>query len=54
MIPVLSYEWFFGGDWSTRPIAFAAMMMITGLSALIALISFLFTQKYRHQLMKGS
>ncbi|WP_171051797.1 ABC transporter permease [Alteribacter natronophilus] len=29
MLPVLSYEWFYGGDWSMRPAAFALMAIIT-------------------------
>lgn len=54
MLPVLSYEWFFGGDWSNRPLAMAAMVMITAFVLVLSWIGFRLTQNQRYKMMRGS
>ncbi|AZB44063.1 ABC transporter permease subunit [Bacillus sp. FJAT-42376] len=39
MVSVLAFEWFYNGDWSHRPLAYAAMLTVT---VLILLLSVLF------------
>ncbi|WP_243292338.1 ABC transporter permease subunit [Bacillus sp. FJAT-47783] len=54
MISVLSYDWFYEGDWSRRPMAFAAMILVT---TTIMMVVFFFSQllsKKRYRLMKGN
>ncbi|KIQ94286.1 2-aminoethylphosphonate transport system permease PhnU [Anoxybacillus thermarum] len=54
MISLLVYEWFFEGDWSNRPKAFAAMLSVTMFifSIMMAYTSLLI--KKRYQMMKGN
>ncbi|MCA1031493.1 ABC transporter permease subunit [Bacillus timonensis] len=54
MISILAYQWFFEGDWSNRPLSFAAMVVIT--SAVVSLLCFylLLMNKKRYRLMKGN
>lgn len=54
MISLLVYEWFFEGDWSNRPKAFAAMLSVTMFifSIMMAYTSLLI--KKRYHMMKGN
>ncbi|WP_377888673.1 ABC transporter permease [Alkalihalobacillus sp. R86527] len=53
MLPVHAYDWFYNGDWSKRPLAFAAMIIPGIVSLLLAGISFKLIQKHRLRLIKG-
>jgi putative spermidine/putrescine transport system permease protein len=53
MLPLLAFNWFYEGDWSTRPMAQALMMMITALTVSISLILLRISERYRYRLMKG-
>ncbi|WP_270179151.1 ABC transporter permease [Alkalihalobacillus sp. CinArs1] len=53
MLPVHAFDWFYSGDWSNRPLAFAAMIIPGGVSLLLAGISFKLIQKHRLRLIKG-
>ncbi|MGA9288353.1 MAG: ABC transporter permease subunit [Anaerobacillus sp.] len=53
MLPVRAYEWFYDGDWSKRPLAFAAMILPGVVALLLAVLSIGAVQKHRHRMMKG-
>jgi putative spermidine/putrescine transport system permease protein len=53
MLPVLSYQWFFEGDWSNRPLAMVAMVLTTCMILILSLIAFRLSQKMRFRMMKG-
>ncbi|MCA0985888.1 ABC transporter permease [Guptibacillus algicola] len=53
MLPVHAFDWFYDGDWSKRPLAFAAMIIPGIISLLLAGISFKLIQKHRLRLIKG-
>ncbi|MGD6793389.1 ABC transporter permease subunit [Metabacillus indicus] len=54
MVSVLTYEWFYSGDWSRRPAAFAVMILSTAviLAALAAV--YLLLNKQRERITKSS
>ncbi|WP_349407412.1 ABC transporter permease [Pseudalkalibacillus sp. SCS-8] len=54
MTPVLAFEWFFEGNWEQRPLAFAAMVVVTLIIISFTILIYSTTQKYRHRLMRGS
>ncbi len=53
MLPVRAYEWFYDGDWSKRPLAFAAMILPGVVALLLAILSIGSVQKHRHRMMEG-
>lgn len=53
MLPVRAFEWFYDGDWSKRPLAFAAMIIPGIVSLVLAGLSFKLIQKHRLRLLKG-
>lgn len=53
MLPVLSYQWFFEGDWSLRPMAFASMLVLTGIILIFTFLALHLSQKMRFRMMKG-
>ncbi|MBD7963531.1 ABC transporter permease [Fictibacillus norfolkensis] len=54
MIPVISYDWFFGSDWTKQPYAFAAMFLLTIFIVLIVFMTYVFTRKGRIHLAQSS
>ncbi|HEX6923080.1 MAG TPA: ABC transporter permease [Bacillales bacterium] len=53
MFAVLAYQWFYSGDWSHRPLAFALMITVTAISLLLAFVAFRSSQRLRYRVMKG-
>ncbi|WP_249292199.1 ABC transporter permease [Metabacillus flavus] len=48
MVSVLAFDWFYNGDWSQRPLAYAAMITVTVLIILVtAIFYFLWGRKRR-------
>ncbi|MFD1019290.1 ABC transporter permease [Thalassobacillus hwangdonensis] len=54
MISVLSYQWFYGGGWEERPMAFAAMIVISAMIGFLAWLSYRITIRSRFHSMKGN
>ncbi|QFT87877.1 Inner membrane ABC transporter permease protein YnjC [Bacillus sp. THAF10] len=54
MVPVLAYEWFYQGDWSKRPLAYVAMILITLIILMLALAASALMNKKRYYLSRGS
>ncbi|KGP71756.1 ABC transporter permease [Pontibacillus yanchengensis] len=54
MISILTYDWFYAGDWSERPLAFAAMIFTSVIIGIIAWIGFSLMNRKRWLLTKGS
>ncbi|WP_083584389.1 ABC transporter permease subunit [Bacillus weihaiensis] len=50
MLPVLSYDWFFGSDWSKQPYAFASMIVTTITILFFVFVTFFLTKKQRDYL----
>ncbi|WP_226666346.1 ABC transporter permease [Metabacillus litoralis] len=50
MLSVLSYDWFFGSDWSGQPYAFASMVLTTFTILLLVMIVLFITKKQRRHL----
>ncbi|TXC92950.1 ABC transporter permease subunit [Metabacillus litoralis] len=50
MLSVLSYDWFYGSDWTQQPYAFALMTLTTITILLIVLIVLFLTKKHRRHL----
>ncbi|WP_059103046.1 ABC transporter permease [Shouchella shacheensis] len=53
MLPVLSYQWFFDGNWEERPLALAAMILVTAVILVIALLALAFMQRGRFRMTRG-
>nr|WP_275899694.1 ABC transporter permease subunit [Bacillus piscicola] len=53
MLPLLSYQWYFENDWSSRPAAMAVMMVTTFLTLLLAFLAFGLSQRRRNQMSRG-
>lgn len=53
MLSVHAFDWFYSGDWSKRPLAFAAMIIPGFVSLILAGLSFKLIQKHRLRLIKG-
>ncbi|WP_347861001.1 ABC transporter permease [Salimicrobium sp. PL1-032A] len=53
MVSVLTYDWFYSGDWSERPLAFAAMVFSSVSIGLIAWVAFYLINKKRRHLTEG-
>ncbi|QST00262.1 ABC transporter permease [Pontibacillus sp. ALD_SL1] len=53
MISVLTYDWFYSGDWNERPLAFAAMIITSVLIGIISFIAFSAMNRKRMLLTKG-
>ncbi|MBY6035799.1 ABC transporter permease subunit [Fictibacillus nanhaiensis] len=47
MISVLTFDWFFGSDWTKQPDAFAAMILLTLMTVFIVFILFTLTKNRR-------
>lgn len=47
MVSVLTYDWFFGSDWTKQPYAYAAMIVLTITIVVIVFITFLLTKRTR-------
>ncbi|KGP90113.1 ABC transporter permease [Pontibacillus chungwhensis BH030062] len=53
MISVLTYDWFYSGDWNERPLAFAAMIITSVLIGIMSFIAFSAMNRKRMLLTKG-
>lgn len=53
MISVLGFEWFYGSSWDDRPLAFAAMVMISLILLILTLMSYYGLSRPRWRAMKG-
>lgn len=53
MISVLTYDWFYSGDWNDRPLAFAAMVMTSVIIGIVSFIAFSVMNRKRMLLTKG-
>ncbi|MBM7696357.1 putative spermidine/putrescine transport system permease protein [Salimicrobium jeotgali] len=53
MLSILTFDWFYSGDWSERPLAFAAMVFLTTVIGLISLLLFHFINKMRRNITEG-
>ncbi|RKL69256.1 ABC transporter permease [Salipaludibacillus neizhouensis] len=53
MVSILSYDWFFQGDWSQRPMAFAAMIIVTSIIVICSIVLFSMTNRLRIRVSKG-
>lgn len=53
MFSILTYQWFYEGDWSNRPIAMALFSVLTVFILIITFVSFRLTQSARFRSMKG-
>lgn len=53
MISILTYDWFYSGDWSERPLAFAGMISTSVIISVVAWISFKVMNRKRWLLTKG-
>ncbi|SDJ11348.1 hypothetical protein [Salimicrobium halophilum] len=53
MVSVLTYDWFYSGDWGERPLAFAAMVFSSVVISLIAWVAFFLINKKRRLLTEG-
>ncbi|MFC0523757.1 ABC transporter permease [Pontibacillus salicampi] len=53
MISILTYDWFYSGDWSERPLAFAAMFFTSVIIGIIAWVGFSLLNRKRWLLTKG-
>ncbi|WP_163528409.1 ABC transporter permease [Halobacillus ihumii] len=53
MVSVLSYQWFYGGSWDERPLAFAVMVCVSIVIFMIALTSYLYLNRRRMRAMRG-
>lgn len=54
MVSILSYQWFYEGNWSNRPLAMASMLIITFFIMGISLLFFYLLQKKRYRMMRGN
>jgi ABC-type Fe3+ transport system permease subunit len=54
MISVLTIDWFYSGDWSKRPLAFAAMVMTSIVILLCLYCMYLSLNRHRERAAKGS
>lgn len=53
MLAILSYQWFYQGDWSNRPLAMADMVTVAGGLAVLAYLGFRWAQHQRYRTMRG-
>ncbi|KHE67262.1 ABC transporter permease [Halobacillus sp. BBL2006] len=53
MMSVLSYEWFYGSSWEERPLAFAAMISLSGFILTLTLLGYLWLNTKRWKAMRG-
>lgn len=53
MISILTYDWFYSGNWSERPLAFAGMISTSAVIGFIAWISYVLMNRKRWLLTKG-
>lgn len=53
MISVLSYEWFYDGNWQDRSMAFAAMVSLSSFLLLFTLTGYLLLNTKRRKAMRG-
>ncbi|SIS45888.1 putative spermidine/putrescine transport system permease protein [Salimicrobium flavidum] len=53
MISVFTYDWFYSGDWSERPLAFAAMVSSSAFIGIVAWILLFFMNKKRRNITEG-
>ncbi|MCA0985090.1 ABC transporter permease subunit [Halobacillus yeomjeoni] len=53
MLSVLSYDWFYGSSWDDRPLAFAAMVLLSLGVILLTAAAYLFLNKKRWKAMRG-
>ncbi|PBB06536.1 MULTISPECIES: ABC transporter permease [Salimicrobium] len=53
MLSILTFDWFYSGDWSERPLAFAAMVFLTTVIGVISLLLFHFINKMRRNITEG-
>jgi putative spermidine/putrescine transport system permease protein len=53
MLSIISYDWYYSGDWSKRPLAMATMVIISLLIGFICWIGFILTRRLRYIMMKG-
>ncbi len=54
MVPVLSYDWFFGADWSKQPAAYAVMILTALVICLLVWLMLLLTRKHRQYLHQSA
>ncbi len=54
MVPVLSYDWFFGSDWSQQSYAFAAMILTTIVICAFVWLMLVMTRKQRLHLHQNA
>jgi putative spermidine/putrescine transport system permease protein len=54
MISVLSYEWFFEGDWSKRGLSYAAMTIVSFFVIVLMVLTQMMFNRKRYHLMKGN
>lgn len=53
MLPVLAFQWFFEGNWSSRPLVMAVFTLTTGLILALAYAAFRVSQRERYRAMLG-
>lgn len=53
MLPILSYQWFFEHDWSSRPLSMAVMTTTTFFIFILSFAAFWLSQKWRLNLSRG-
>ncbi|KGX90587.1 hypothetical protein N781_07020 [Pontibacillus halophilus JSM 076056 = DSM 19796] len=54
MVSIVTYDWFYSGDFSERPLALAAMIVTSVVIGLVAFVMFRLTSKTRWLLSKGA
>ena len=54
MISILTYDWFYSGDWSERPLAFAAMISTSVLIGIVSWVLYALVNRKRWLLTKGN
>ncbi|MCA0972611.1 ABC transporter permease subunit [Halobacillus litoralis] len=53
MLSVLSYDWFYGSVWEDRPLAFAAMSLMSVFLLMITCVAYLYLNRKRWRAMRG-
>ncbi|OEF97581.1 hypothetical protein BHF68_04535 [Desulfuribacillus alkaliarsenatis] len=53
MLSVVTYQWFYEGSWSQRPLAMAAMSLLTVMILFVSFLALFLLQKSRYRMMKG-
>jgi putative spermidine/putrescine transport system permease protein len=54
MLPILSYEWFFEGDWNNRGLSYATMTIVSMVVIFMMVIVQVIFQRKRYRMRKGN